>query len=304
MLEEVKKEYAMRKDTAVSMTDLLNTELAELRESFIQKRLKEHYDRACSLGHEVFAIVIQGSQNYDLDLYTDEYQSDIDTRCIVLPNLEDTIRRTDEISYTYEFPENKEHIDFKDINSMIGLWKKANVQFLEILFSDFYYVPDKYKKYWEMLRENAEKIVVEHKEAFYNAIHGMALQKLKALKHPYPTIKHKIEKFGYDPKQAHHILRLLLFLNDYNSGKSFKDALKSPVTRKQYLLDLKVNGCGLPVDEIEETCVIWCNQIKDFKNNLVKENSESNGIDYWLDDLKIEILKKWLKENIQNLEVN
>ena len=55
------------------------------REKRIRQRIKEHYDEACSLGFEVVAIFLQGSQNYNCDEYTEEYQSDVDTKCIILP---------------------------------------------------------------------------------------------------------------------------------------------------------------------------------------------------------------------------
>ena len=41
----------------------------------IMKRVKEHYDEACSLGKEVVAVFLQGSQNYELDEYSDEYKA-------------------------------------------------------------------------------------------------------------------------------------------------------------------------------------------------------------------------------------
>ena len=57
------------------------------RSNNIMKRVKEHYEEAQSLGHEVLVCALQGSQNYGLD-----YEgSDIDTKCIVLPTLEDLI---------------------------------------------------------------------------------------------------------------------------------------------------------------------------------------------------------------------
>ena len=46
------------------------------REKFIFEKLNEHYEEAKTLGYEIFAIIVQGSQNYNLDIYTDEYKSD------------------------------------------------------------------------------------------------------------------------------------------------------------------------------------------------------------------------------------
>ena len=40
---------------------------------------------------EVVYLALQGSQNYELDEYSEEYQSDIDTKCIILPTLDDIV---------------------------------------------------------------------------------------------------------------------------------------------------------------------------------------------------------------------
>lgn len=59
------------------------------REEKIMARLQEHYNYLIEKGHEVVALMLQGSQNYDLDIYTEEYQSDIDSKAIILPSFED-----------------------------------------------------------------------------------------------------------------------------------------------------------------------------------------------------------------------
>ena len=84
------------------------------RDEKIMKRVKEHYDEACSLGKEVVAIFLQGSQNYNLDEYSDEYMSDIDTKCIILPTLNDIVSGKSPYSSTH-ICNNNEHIDIKDI---------------------------------------------------------------------------------------------------------------------------------------------------------------------------------------------
>ena len=38
------------------------------RDKYIFEQLIKHYEEAKSLGHEIFAIVVQGSQNYNLDV--------------------------------------------------------------------------------------------------------------------------------------------------------------------------------------------------------------------------------------------
>jgi hypothetical protein len=44
------------------------------------------------------------------------------------------------------------------------------------------------------------------------------LEKQVALRHPYPSIVHKVDKFGYDPKQLHHIARLQILMQRYAFG--------------------------------------------------------------------------------------
>ena len=59
------------------------------REERIKKRLQEHYNYLQEKGYEVVCLCLQGSQNYKLDEYSEEYMSDIDTKAIVLPSFED-----------------------------------------------------------------------------------------------------------------------------------------------------------------------------------------------------------------------
>ena len=65
---------------------ILNKEWYMNREEHIMNRLSEHYNYAVGQGYEVVCLMLQGSQNYELDVYTDEYKSDIDTKAIVLPS--------------------------------------------------------------------------------------------------------------------------------------------------------------------------------------------------------------------------
>ena len=69
---------------------------------------------------------------------------------------------------------------------------------------------------------------------FAKACYGMFLEKEKAMCHPYPTTVHKIEKWGYDGKQVHHMYRLLLMLRDFE--KTGTMVLHPPEQEVQFLL--------------------------------------------------------------------
>ena len=216
------------------------------RINFIKTELNKHHSEALTLGHNVWVTAIQGSQNYNLDIYTEDYRSDIDTKCIIIPSLDQIIRNKEPVSHTH-IRSNDEHIDLKDIRLMFSCFKKQNVNFVEVLFSDFYeVVDDKFlKSKWEDMKAIAEEIVHAHPAQTVKTMSGLSMEKFKALKHPYPTIKWKIDKWGYDGKQLHHIIRINDFLKRYMDGESFKSCLTPSPTIFEMLMKAKINDNGI-----------------------------------------------------------
>lgn len=212
----------------------------ENKKQFIMKDIKNKLEwLKTNTDHNVVYVALQGSQNYDLDIYTDEYQSDIDVKAIVLPTLDDILKGKKMVSHTYVMEDNS-HIDVKDIRLYIDLWSKANPSYLEILFTEYSIVCNsKFRKILDM----ADDITEMNKDRLLSSIKGMAYEKRKALQHPYPTIKDKIEKYGYDPKQLHHLLRLLYMIGDlFYENRSFKESLIPSYSTTQRLKDIKT-GC-------------------------------------------------------------
>lgn len=88
--------------------------------------------------------------------------------------------------------------------------------------------------------EHVDFIARYNNYAGMNCIMGMALEKQKAMEHPYPATMDKIEAFGYDPKQLHHALRLREFMTRYEAGEPYADCLIS--NQCDYLKEVK-RGC-------------------------------------------------------------
>ena len=76
---------------------------------------------------------------------------------MLLPSLDDIIFNNQPISTTH-IRANNEHIDFKDARLMIQCFYKQNINYLEILFTDFFIVNPKYIEYNDFLRKNAELV--------------------------------------------------------------------------------------------------------------------------------------------------
>lgn len=266
------------------------------REERIMKRVQEHYEYLKSEGYEIVFIALQGSQNYRLDVYDDEYMSDVDTKAIVLPTFEDFVYGRQPISKTLVL-ENNEHIDVKDIRVMFETYKKQNVNYIETLFTEFKIVNEKYKEIVKPIFDNAEEIAHIDVYQAVKCMAEMSKEKLKALQHPYPTIIDKIEKYGYDPKQLHHILRMNDFIKKYAIlEKPYNECLIPD--NKDYLIDIK-KGI-LSVDDAVKLAFETDLDTNDVKNQFTGFEGREHVINEIgikiLDDVKYNILIMCFRE--------
>lgn len=268
------------------------------RNDFINAKVREHYEEACSLGHEVFGVFLQGSQNYNLDIYSDQYKSDVDTKAIILPSFEEFCRGTSPISTTYE-RENKEHIDLKDIRIMFETFKKQNVNFVEILFTKYFIVADKYAPSWRRLRRLAEELTHCHPSQTLKTMSGLSCEKHKALCHPYPTIKDKIDKYGYDGKQLHHIIRINEFMKNYIAGMPFAQCLTAHDEQTLILAtEAKLNT--IPLDDALRIAKEYNDENLKLKNQYIDEHGVECNVEPYkmMEQIKIDVLRQWFKEQL------
>lgn len=271
-----------------------------IRQQNIHKALIEHYEEAKSLGHEIVCVVLQGSQNYELDIYSEDYKSDVDTKAIVLPSFNDFCLGKQPISTTHE-RKNGEHIDLKDIRTMFETFKKQNVNFVEILFSPYFIVTPKYEKYWRAARMLSEKLTHCNPSQTLKTMAGLSYEKHKALCHPYPTIKYKIEKYGYDGKQLHHIIRINEFMKNYLAGLPFKECLtKHDPQTLELLVHSKLNS--IPLKDAIELADKYDTENASMKDTFIQQyGTQCDARPYAaLEKIKVDILKQWFKEELED----
>lgn len=268
----------------------------------IINRLQEHYDYLIKQGHEVVAVILRGSQNYGLDLYTKEYMSDIDSKAIVVPSFDDFVYNKSPFSHTYIL-DNEEHIDTKDIRIMCDMWRKENISYIELLYSKYMIINPEYEDIINALIEYRDRIVEINSNQFIRCIYGMGLKKQKALCHPYPATKWKIDKWGYDGKQLSHLVRLEEFLTRYLKNTPIKDCYISEIPN--YLIAIKqnidMNGKEFPLKNAKLLAEQVNKNIKYLKDKYTKEEDKINtfGIAL-LEETKYEILKKKFKKDLKN----
>ena len=275
------------------------------REEKIMQRVQEHYDYLQSLGYEVVCVCLQGSQNYGLDEYSDEYMSDIDTKAIVLPPLDDFIAAAPPVS-TVVIMDNNEHAEVKDIRIMFDMFKKANISYIELLFTEFKIINPEWAEFIEPLFANRELISKYNRNQFLRCIAGMAMEKRKALCHPYPNLIEKIEKYGYDGKQLHHCVRLYNFIERFVNGESLDTCYKVKVPMHNILMNYKKQkdayGNELSQEKAIEICDYYVAEIGKIKDAAL---TEEEVLDKDAEKLLSRILLKIIKAKmIKDLEAS
>lgn len=191
-------------------------------DEWIMNGVREHYEEAKQYFDEsrIVGIFYQGSANYGLDYAG----SDIDTKLIVVPSFEDIVFNHKPISTTH-VRYNNEHIDIKDFRLYRQCFEKQNLNFLEILFTPYKIVNPQYEQWWNRLVENREAIAHYDIHRAIKSMKGIALEKFHAMEHKYPSKVDIIERYGYDSKQLHHLLRVEEYLQRYIKGHTYEECL-------------------------------------------------------------------------------
>lgn len=209
----------------------------ELRKAQIMKRLQEHYDEALEYFPEnrIVGIFLQGSQNYGLD-----YEgSDIDTKLIVVPSLEDIVLNKKPVSTTH-VRANDEHIDFKDVRLYMDTFRKQNLNFLEILFTPFKIINPMYADEWNRLVAAREEIARMNEFRAVKSMKGIALEKFHAMEHRYPSKIDIIDEYGYDGKQVSHLIRVDDYLERYIKGERYESCLRPTDSKRDEIMKFKL----------------------------------------------------------------
>ena len=276
--------------------------MGDKRKERVFKSVKFHLNELKRLRpqYEWVMIAHQGSYNYNLDIFTEDYKSDVDTIAVVLPSFKDFVDNKNYISETLVL-DNNEHIDVKDIRLITELFKKQNIKYLEILHTEFRILNPKYK---EIIIDNwldqANVICRYNPEKLVTCTFGMAKEKEKALEHPYEGLKDKIEKYGYDGKQLHHIIRLFCFLSIYIDSKcDFKEALNSHNYQLSHKFELdRAKLSNFTLEQARSISSVYIRNITTMRHFFV---SESTDVSEKVDILLQFVISKVFKCYFENM---
>ena len=179
-----------------------------------------------------------GSHNYNLNAE----DSDKDYKLFVLPTFEDLYKgefySKTNITSTVDF-------DIHDIRKLPQLFYKANINFLETLFSNEIVYSEELTKQQRKLVDEIFKMKNEIAKMnisyLFNACRGMHFQKMKLLEKGTVSTQHLVEKFGYSTKMALHAYRALDFMVRFsdNDFSDFKNAMTYTDEEREFMLEIK-----------------------------------------------------------------
>lgn len=264
-------------------------------DKWIMERVMEHLQEAETLvpTKHIVGIFYQGSGNYGLD-----YEgSDVDTKCIVTPTFKDIALARKPLSTTH-VRANDEHTDMKDIRLYVQTFRKQNLNFLEILYTPYCWFPNcSFFEQWNRLIEHREEITHYDPVRSVKSMMGIASEKYFAMEHHYPARMAWIEKYGYDPKQLHHLLRVSEYLDRYLAGEPYGDCL---LTKQAYYLKEVKQGLH-PLEEAREIANKVYADIHEKCDKFIeahKDDPVDHSVDELLDDVAYQIMESSVQKDI------
>ena len=266
------------------------------REVNIYLRLGEHLGESLIYFdvNNIVGIFLQGSQNYNLDTPT----SDIDTKLITTPLLKDLALNRKAISTTH-VRDNEEHIDWKDIRLYMETFCKQNLNFLEILFTDFFWINPIYEKEWDKLVVRREDIARMNQGRAVMSMKGLAQTKYKNIERFHPIHADIFEKYKYNPKEVSHLVRIRDYIDKYVAGESYKSCMAPKGEMFDLIMDLKLGKYSL-----EEICKIADENITHIEKVADKYfakvgNEEDLEIRELMNEVQYNIIKISLEKEIE-----
>ena len=261
----------------------------------VNKRVIEHKNELHKLNKDYFFVALQGSWNYNLGYE----KSDVDTKALILPEFNDIVLNNKPISTTH-LMENEEHLDMKDIRVMFQNFWKQNINFLEILFSGYVSINPSYLDEYFKLTDMAEDIAHYDEAKALNCMCGMVGEKLHALEHVYPATAADIERFGYSPKEFHHILRMRNFIDAYTRGIEFSKCLVTfDVFDKEKLMKAKRGEYSLEV--VRDVAQFVYNRVYEVRNEYFDQHElvVRNDVKVAAEEVVCEVLKKKFRNDLE-----
>lgn len=245
--------------------------------------------------HNIIWIALFGSQNYEMDLNTEEYRSDIDAKAVCIPSMRELLRDEKLVSKVYKL-EDDSQIEVKDIRLFIRTLKKQNPSYLETLFTKYYICDERFEKVLDM----ADDIALADRKRLFKSILGMISQKKKNIDKSFGSNEGRCIGYGYDPKEMSNIARLYYLSCDLIlRKKTLREALIPDECFKKICIDYKVSPVDVNRAFVDSNRFVSASK-KMIDNYLKNEFPVDVECYNKLDNVVLSLLEESLKNELKN----
>ena len=275
----------------------------------LQSKVQEYHNKAKEAGYDIFGTFLIGSQNYNLDIYSDDYTSDVDVMVVVLSTFDDVLyNRTpiQRIGYTGPIAGLDSQLHFLTFHEFMSDLIMQNIRRLEYLFTDYYVISKPYKELYNKMRLHREAIAKASPYLFATSSVEFVKITFASLVSPYYA---KIAILGYNPKRLHHLARCGKIFNRYLNNESFEDCLKFNGEERDELLMIKTGNLGISAKEAILRGENYMNNIQGIaeliKQQHPQEYENTAVLDYLRtirDSVQKQALKLSIKPKVNYLE--
>lgn len=240
----------------------------------IKERVELHYQYAVEkYGKEnVLGVFLYGSQNYGCNLE----DSDVDTKCILIPDLYHLAIKPYEVKHLHIPRENGEYevCECMTLMHMVSNWKKQNPNFLEILYTDYCKINQDYWYIWNEFISFRECIVRYDMNKGLKSIAGQAL--------------HTLRENPNSGKKLGNGVRLMYLLKAYKDGCLYEDCLRPAAEVRELVKGLKSGSVAYEDNVAAEELI-------EFFKNIIEDKTEypiHTEYDVKLDNLILEAIQE------------
>ena len=243
----------------------------------VQERLAAHYKRACEHYSEdsILGVFLYGSWNYGTNLL----DSDVDTKCILIPDLYHLAIKPYEVKH---LEVDGEVCECMTIQHMVDNWKKQNINFLEILYTPYFIINPKFIP--ESFDFSAEwREALAHYDV-KKAILSMGNQALHTYKQDPTNFKKQMNTY-----------RIYLSLFRLINGSKYWDCIHFDDSQQIQLQIIRHQGCpSMSMDYALEWLKRYIDDAEHLANRYYKkyDSQSKTAIDEACNDFILSLIKK------------
>lgn len=239
----------------------------------VMERVQKHYDRAVEHygKRRVLGVFCYGSWNYNTNLE----DSDVDTKCILIPDIRDLAIKPLSVTHLHI---DDEVCECMSIMHMVSNWKKQNINFVEIMFTDYCMINPIYEEIWK------EFFPIEWRErvARYDlaaAIHSMSHQAI-----------HTIKQDPTDPKKLMNTARIANSLARLTTHKEMP--YKEVIWQNDTVRGIRTNETPVPIRFVDDMILYFESMIEKAENweATDEELVEKGKVNCFLDELILDLI--------------